>query len=318
VPGVADVATVTLLPLGGGIDKYGIMAQDRPLDHPERAPSATGYRVVGDYLKTMRIRVVAGRDLADADARDTIANPVVISASLAGTLWPGENPLNKRIKIPNARRQWSTVVGVAADVRQRSLDDDNARAFYYPEEHWIFALTSAVLVARVNGNPSATLRAVRAAVASVDPSQPIVNARTMDDVVSRSTAQRQLALLLFVAFAGLAVLLSAAGVYGVLAGSVSERTKEIGLRTALGATTRDTYALILRRGLAVAGFGLTLGVAGAVATTRYLQALLFGVTPTDPLVLFGSVGVLLGVSLLACLIPARRAVRIDPMVALRE
>ncbi|HEV8217112.1 MAG TPA: ABC transporter permease [Gemmatimonadaceae bacterium] len=318
VPGVVDVAAVTLLPLGGGLDKYGIMAQDRPLDHPERAPSATGYRVVGDYLKTMRIRVVAGRDLTDADARDTMGSPVVISASLAGTLWPGESPLNKRIKIPNARRQWSTVVGVAADVRQRSLDDDNARAFYYPEEHWIFALTSAVLVARVNGNPSAALRAVRAAVASVDPSQPIVNVRTMDDVVSRSTAQRQLALLLFVAFAGLAVLLSAAGVYGVLAGSVSERTKEIGVRTALGATTRDTYALVLRRGLGMAGVGLLLGLAGAVATTRYLQAMLFGVTPTDPLVLFGSAGVLLAVSLLACLVPARRAVRIDPMVALRE
>jgi ABC-type antimicrobial peptide transport system permease subunit len=104
----------------------------------------------------------------------------------------------------------------------------------------------------------------------------------------------------------------------VLAGSVSERTKEIGVRTALGATTRDTYALVLRRGLGMAGVGLLLGLAGAVATTRYLHAMLFGVTPTDPLVLFGSAGVLLAVSLLACLVPARRAVRIDPMVALRE
>jgi putative ABC transport system permease protein len=140
----------------------------------------------------------------------------------------------------------------------------------------------------------------------------------MDDVVSRSTAQRQLALLLFVAFAALAVLLAAAGVYGVLAGSVSERTKEIGVRTALGATARDTYALVLRRGLGMAAVGLLLGLAGAVATTRYLQSLLFGVAPTDPIVLSVSTGVLLGVSLLACLIPARRAVRIDPMVALRE
>ena len=318
VPGVVDVASVTLLPLGGGLDRYGVMAQDKPLDHPERAPAATGYRVVGDYLKTMRIRLLAGRDLTESDARDTIANPVVISASLARLLWPGENPLGKRMQIPNSRRPWSTVVGVAADVRQRSLNDDEARAFYYNEEHWIFALTSAVLVARVNGNPSAALRSVRAAVAAVDPSQPIVNIRTMDDVVSRSTAQRQLALLLFAAFAGLAVLLSAAGVYGVLAGNVSERTKEIGVRTALGATTRDTYALVLRRGLAMAVVGLLFGLAGAVATTRYLQSLLFGVAPTDPVVLLGSAGLLLGVSLLACLIPARRAVRIDPMIALRE
>ena len=318
VPGVVDVAAVTLLPLGGGLDRYGVMALDRPLDHPERAPAATGYRVVGDFLKTMRIPVLAGRDLTEADSRDTVANPVVISASLAQRLWPGENPLNKRMRIPNSRRAASTVVGVAADIRQRSLNDDDARAFYYPEEHWIFPLNSAVLVARVNGNPAAALRAVRAAVASVDPSQPIIGVRTMDDVVSRSTAQRQLALLLFVAFAGLAVLLSAAGVYGVLAGSVSERTKEIGVRTALGATTRDTYALVLRRGLAMAGVGLLLGLAGAVATTRYLQSLLFGVAPTDPVVLFGAAAVLLGVSLLACLVPARRAARIDPMVALRE
>jgi len=318
VPGVQNAAAVTLIPLGGTLDRYGIMAQDKPLDHPERAPAATGYRVVGDYLKTMRIHILAGRDLTDADARDTSTSAVVVSASLAQTLWPGENAINKRIHIPNSRSQWSTVVGVANDVRHRSLNDDDARAFYYPEDNWLFTLSEAVLVARINGNPAAASRAVRAAVASVDPSQPIVDVRTMDDIVSRSTAQRQLALLLFAAFAGLAVLLAAAGVYGVLAGSVSERTKEIGVRTALGATARDTYALILRRGLNLAGIGLVLGMAGALATTRYLQSLLFGVTPTDPIVLFGSAGLLLVVSILACAIPARRAVRIEPMVALRE
>ena len=318
VPGVVDVATVTLLPLGGGLDRYGIQAQDKPLDHPERAPAATGYRVVGDYLKTMRIHILSGRDLTETDARDTTTSPVVVSASLAKTLWPGENPINKRIKIPNSQTPWSTVVGVAADVRQRSLNDDDARAFYFPEDQWIFALNDVILVARVNGNPAAALRAVRAAVASIDPTQPIINIRTMDDVVSRSTAQRQLALLLFVAFAGLAVLLAGAGVYGVLTGSVSERTKEIGVRTALGATARDTYALVLRRGLAMAVLGLGLGLAGAFATTRYLQSLLFGVAPTDPTVLLASAGLLLVVSFVACFIPARRAVRIEPMIALRQ
>ena len=318
VPGVVDVATVTLLPLGGGLDRYGIQAQDKPLDHPERAPVATGYRVVGDYLKTMRIRILSGRGLTEADAPDTTTSPVVVSASLARTLWPGEDPLNKRIKIPNSRTPWSTVVGVAADVRQRSLNDDDARAFYFPEDQWLFALSDAILVARVSGSPATALRSVRAAVASVDPSQPIIGIRTMDDVVSRSTAQRQLALLLFVAFAMLAVLLAAAGVYGVLAGNVSERTKEIGVRTALGATARDTYVLVLRRGLAMAVVGLGLGLTGAVATTRYLQSLLFGVAPTDPEVLVVSTLLLLIVAFLACLIPARRAVRIEPMIALRE
>jgi len=318
VPGVVDVAAVTLLPLGGGLDRYGIQAQDKPLDHPERAPAATGYRVVGDYLKTMRIRILSGRNLTEADGPDTTTSPVVVSASLARTLWPGENPLNKRIKIPNSRTPWSTVVGVAADVRQLSLNDDDARAFYFPEDQWLFALSDAVLVARVSGSPAAALRSVRAAVASVDPSQPIIGIRTMDDVVSRSTAQRQLALLLFIAFAVLAVLLAAAGVYGVLAGNVSERTKEIGVRTALGATARDTYVLVLRRGLAMAVTGLGLGLAGALVTTRYLQSLLFGVAPTDPTVLFASAALLLLVAFVACLVPARRAVRIEPMIALRE
>jgi putative ABC transport system permease protein len=318
VPGVVDAATATLIPLGGTLDRYGIMAQDKPLDHPERAPAATGYRVVGDYLKTMRIRILDGRDLTEADGRNTSTSPVVVSASLARTLWPGENPINKRVHIPNSRTQWSTVVGVANDVRHRSLNDDDARAFYYPEDNWIFTLGEAVLVARVNGNPSAMLRSVAAAVTSVDPTQPLVNVRTMDDVVSRSTAQRQLALLLFAAFAGLALLLAAAGVYGVLAGSVSERTKEIGLRSALGATTRDTYFLVLRRGLRLAGVGLVLGLVGAVGTTRFLQSQLFGVAPRDPEVLLVSAAILLAVSLLACVIPARRAVRIDPMIALRE
>ena len=318
VPGIVDVAAATLIPLGGDLDRYGITAQDKPLDNPELAPAATGYRVVGDYLKTMRIRILTGRDLTDADARDTSTSPVVVSASLARTLWPGESAIDKRIHIPNSRAQWSTVVGVANDVRHRSLTDDDARAFYYPEDNWIFTLSEAVLVARVNGNPSAMLRAVGAAVASVDPTQPIADVRTMDDVISRSTAQRQLALILFTAFAGLALLLAAAGVYGVLAGSVSERTKEIGLRSALGATTRDTYLLVLRRGLSLAGIGLVLGLAGAIATTRFLQSQLFGVAPRDPEVLLASAAVLLAVSLLACLIPARRAVRIDPMIALRE
>ena len=319
VPGVLSVATSTSIPLSGAIDRYGITAEDRPLANPELAPYATGYRVDGDFIKTMGIRLVRGRVFDAADMRDSAAGVAIVSASLAKRIWgSGEDPVGKRIHIPNARMQWSTVVGVAGDVRHAALDAEDTRAIYVPEEDWGWASSDAVLVARVRGDLGATLEHIRAAVASLDPTQPITNIRSMDAVVSSSTTQRQLALTLFAAFAILAVLLSAAGIYGVLAGSVAERTREIGVRSALGATPRDLLRMVLRRGLRLAGMGVVLGLAGAFAVTRYLHALLFGIAPTDAAVFASAAALLLGVALVACLVPARRAVRVDPMVALRE
>jgi predicted permease len=267
----------------------------------------------------MGIRLLRGRVFDAADMRASAAGVAIVSASLAKRLWgDGENPVGKRIHVPNARMQWSTVVGVAGDVRHAALDEEDTRAIYVPEEDWSWASTDAVLVARVRGDLGATLKNIRAAVAALDPTQPITNIRSMDAVVSSSTTQRQLALTLFAAFAILAVLLSAAGIYGVLAGSVAERTREIGVRSALGATPRDLLRMVLRRGLWLAGMGVVLGLAGAFAVTRYLHALLFGIAPTDAAVFASAAALLLGVALVACLVPARRAVRVDPMVALRE
>jgi ABC-type antimicrobial peptide transport system permease subunit len=162
------------------------------------------------------------------------------------------------------------------------------------------------------------MRNIRAAVAAIDPTQPITDLRSMDAVVAASTRQRQLALTLFAAFAVLSVLLSAAGIYGVLSGSVAERTREIGLRSALGASSADLLRMILSRGLRLAGAGIVLGLVGAYAVTRYLRTLLFDIAPTDAPVLIGASVLLLLVAVVACLVPARRAVRVDPMVALRE
>ena len=181
--------------------------------------------------------------------------------------------LGKRIHIPNARQQWSTVVGVAADVHHESLDADDRRSFYVPESAWGWANGSGMLVVRARSTSPALMRQVRAAVAAVDPSQPVTDMRTMDAVVASSAAQRSLALTLFAAFATLALLLSAAGIYGVLAGSVAERTREIGLRSALGATPGDLLRMVLARGLGLAAVGVVLGLIGAFATTRYLRRL---------------------------------------------
>ena len=318
VPGVIDAAYTTSIPLGGAVDQYGIGAEDKPLANPELAPYATGYRIVGDYLRVMRIHLVAGRDFTEEDARDTSSPVAIVSATLAKVIWGGTSVVGKRIHVPNARHQWSTVVGVANDIRHHSLDADDRRAVYVPESSWGWANGEAMLVVRARATNSTLVKQVRDAVAAIDPTQPVVDVRTMDAVVASSASQRTLALTLFAAFAVLAVLLSAAGIYGVLAGSVAERTREIGVRSALGATPGDLLRMVLGRGIGLATLGIAIGLVGAFATTRYLRTLLFGVGAMDPLMLSGAAATLLIVAALACLIPGRRAIRIDPMQALRE
>jgi putative ABC transport system permease protein len=318
LPGVIDAATVTTLPLSGDIDSYGIMAQDRPLANPELAPYATGYRLVGNLIGTMRIGLLAGRDLDRRDQGDTVASPVIVSAGLARTLWGTTHAVGKRIRIPNARAEWSTVVGVARDVHHRSLDARDELAVYVPESNWIFANSGTVLVVRGRTTSAALIGMIRDAVHAIDPSQPIVGVRTMASVVNASAAQRRLALVLFGAFAGLALLLAGAGVYGVLAGSVAERTREIGLRSALGATRLDVMRLVVGRGVTLAAAGIAAGVVGAAGLTRLLKSLLFGIAPTDPATFAAAGAVLSVVAVIACVVPARRAVAIDPAEALRE
>jgi len=317
LPGVVDAAATSTLPLSGDVDSYGITAQDRPLANPELAPYATGFRVVGDLIAVMRIPLLEGRDFNTQDQRDTIASPTIVSASLARTLWGTVHVVGKRIHIPNARAQWSTVVGVAGDVHYQSLDAEREPAVYVPESNWSFANSGAVLVVRTRTTTGPLIGAIRDAAHAVDPSQPIVGVRTMDSVVRASAAQRRLALLLFGVFAGLALVLSGAGIYGVLAGSVAERTREIGLRSALGATPANVTRMVLIHGLAVACAGIVAGLGGAVALTRFLRSLLFEIAPTDPLTLTAAAAALVLVAVLACLIPVRRALRIDPVEALR-
>ncbi|HXE61107.1 MAG TPA: ABC transporter permease [Gemmatimonadaceae bacterium] len=319
VPGVVDAGFGTSIPLGGAIERYTLVPKDRPLTNPALAPLGDGYRVIGDFRQTLRVPLVAGRDFDEADARDSAASVVIVSQGLAAKLWPGENALGKRVFVPNARARFSTVVGIVGNVRHTSLDDPGAGSqFYIPESAWLWMGRQTQLVARVRGDAGPVLRQVRDAVAAVDPSQPITEARSMSDVIVSSTAQRNLALLLFAAFAALALLLAAAGIYGVLSGSVAERTREIGLRSALGATPSDLLRLVLGRGLALTAAGLVLGTIGGLMLTRYLHSLLFGIAATDPTTFAAAALLLSTVAGAACLVPARRAIRIDPMMALRE
>jgi putative ABC transport system permease protein len=318
LPGVVSVGVVNQLPLGGNLDMYGIVAQDKPEADPAKVPSGDRYVVSADYLGTMKIRVLAGRAFNSDDERDTTNLVALVSQALATRYWPGENPIGKRIQMGGPDRPFRTIIGVTANVRHTGLDATQLMQFYVPERQWFGSDNQEALVVRTKGDPGAMVNAVRQAVREIDPAQPIVKVAAMDDVVAASTAQRRLALTLFTCFALAALMLSVAGIYGVLAGNVAERTREIGLRAALGATPSRILRLVVGQGARLAIVGLALGVLGALALTKSLQAMLFGIGPRDPTTIALAAGVLLATTLVACLVPAVRAVRVDPSQAFRS
>jgi putative ABC transport system permease protein len=318
VPGVVDVALTNQLPLGGNFDRNGIAAMDKPLANPSLAPDGDRYTVTPDFVRTMRIPVLRGRTFTDAETRDTLVRVTLISDALAKRIWGSEDPIGKYIKVGGPQRPWWRVIGVTGNVRHTGLDADVTHQFYTTERQWWWEENAMTLVARVRGEPSAVAPAIREAVRSVDPLQPMAAVATMDQVIARSTAQRRLGLLLFVAFGAIALLLATAGIYGVLSGSVNERSREFGVRTALGATSGAIARLVLREGAVLAAAGLTIGLGASLVLSRYLRTLLFGVEPTDPIAMLVGAAVIAAVALAACLIPARRATRVDPMAAFRE
>jgi putative ABC transport system permease protein len=317
VPGVVAVGTASQLPLAGSIDRYGVRAQDRPLPNPELAPSADRYVVSPDFMSATGIRIRRGRGIDAADARDSARAVVVVSRALAAKLWSGDDPLGKRVQLGGLDAPWREVVGVADDVRHDGLDAVVTHQVYVPERQWEWANSQLALVVRTQGDPGAVADGVRRAVRGVDAGMPVTRVATMEQLVARSTAQRRLALTLFAAFAGVAILLAAAGIYGVLAGSVAERTREIGVRTALGATPGRIARLVVGQGVRLAAVGLAIGAAGTLALGRFLSSLLYGVGPGDPWTLAAVVAGLAAVAVVACLVPARRAAAVDPAVALR-
>jgi putative ABC transport system permease protein len=317
LPGVVGAAVANQLPLGGNVDMYGVVDPDNPPANPELAPSGDRYAVSTEYLATMRIPILSGRGFSAADAADGDDKVALVSEALAKRLWPNESALGKRMRIGGPKGPSRTIIGVTGNIRHSGLDAKTTMQWYIPERQMFFSDNQEALVVRTAGDPAALAPAVRRAIAAIDPTQPIVKIATMDDVVAASTSQRRLALVLFGAFATAAMLLAVAGIYGVLAGTVSERTREIGVRSALGATPGRLVGLIVGQGGRLAALGIVLGVAGSFALTRYLQSLLFGVAPNDLATLVGVCVLLAGVTLAACFVPAARAARVDPSAALR-
>jgi putative ABC transport system permease protein len=318
LPGVTSVAVANQLPLGGNIDMYGVIDVANVPSNPELVPSGDRYAVSNDYLRTMRIPILSGRGFSASDVVDGATKVALVSDALARRLWPNASPIGQRIRVGGVDAPMRTIIGVTGNVRHAGLDAKTTMQWYIPERQMFFADNQEVLVVRTAGDPSALAGAVRRTIAAIDPTQPIVKIVTMDEVVAASTSQRRLALVLFGAFATAALLLAIAGIYGVLAGSVSERTREIGVRSALGATPGRLIASIVGQGGRLAALGILLGLGGSLALTRYLQSLLFGVAPNDPATLVGVCVLLVGVTLAACLVPAARAARVDPSAALRS
>jgi predicted permease len=318
LPGVEHVGTVSQLPLGGNVDMYGVNAQDKPLANPELAPYADRYAVSPDYMPAMGIAIRHGRAFTDADNSDAAPRVVIVSEGLASRIWPAENPIGKMVRMGDPNGPWRTVVGVAANVRHRALDATEASQIYIPERQWQFADNVVDVVVRTRSDPSGLARAVRSAVQNVDTTQPITGLSTMEQVITVSTAERRLALLLFVSFASLSLVLAVAGIYGVLAGAVTERTREIGVRIALGAARARVLALIIGDGMTVVAAGALAGVALAAAGSRLVAHLLYGSASADWLFyVAGAVSVLV-VGFAASVMPARRAAAVQPLVALRH
>ncbi len=316
VPGVRSVAAVSRLPLMGSSLGSWMFVEGR-----SRAGQPLGdveYRVATpDYFSTMGIPLRRGRFFDDHD-RANAASVLLVNEAAARRFWQGEDPVGKRVKLgPNPERQpWITVIGVVGDVRHVALDLEPRPEVYRP--YAVNPLGAPILVIRTETDSRPLLGALSAAVRSVNAEVPAYNIYEMRDLVERSTAERRFVMWLLTGFSGAALLLAAVGIYGMISQSVVQRTQEIGLRMALGASPRAALALVFRQGVRLMLAGMGAGVVASFGITRVMRKLLFEVRPLDPLVFAAAAAVLAVFAMLACYLPARRATRVDPMTALRS
>ncbi|HEX7315086.1 MAG TPA: ABC transporter permease [Pyrinomonadaceae bacterium] len=317
VAGVKSAATITSLPMSGWNQSGSFRIEGRQVAPGESAPHGDRWMASDDYFQTMSIPLVKGRYF---DARDTAEAPgvAIISEKLAQKYWPGEDPVGKRITFEGGQQQprFREIIGVVGHVRNEGLEGESRGQYYVPYAQRPNG-GDLFLVVRTDGDPASLAPMVRGRIASVDKDLPVYKVTTMEKLVSDSLAQRRFSMFLFGVFAVLALVLAVVGLYGVMSYGVAQRTHEIGLRMALGAQARDVLRMVVGQGMALVGIGLGLGLFGAFLLTRLMASLLYGVSAADPLT-YGGIALLLAlVALVASYLPARRATKVDPMVALR-
>jgi putative ABC transport system permease protein len=312
--GVQSAAVVTDIPLSGDIDAEGFSIEGRQDPAPDRKLSWNVNIVGPGYLRTLGIPLLKGRDFTE---RDSASTPLValINQSLARKYWPSQDPIGARIS--SDKKTWATIRGVVGDVRQGGLGAEPVPEVYLSYLQDPFAWPYLTMLVHTSVDPMKLVASIQSAIWSVEKDLPITSIKTMEQIRSHSIAQPRLTALLLSVFAALALILAAVGIYGVMAYSVTQRTHEMGLRMALGARASDVLALVVGQGMLLAGAGIVLGLAGAFAMTRVLEKFLWGVRPTDTFTFIVVSLLLVAVALLASYLPARRATRVDPMVALR-
>jgi putative ABC transport system permease protein len=317
LPGV-QAAMVSEIPLGGDSLNHDFLIENRPPIAVGDEPSLETRSVEGNYFHAMQIPLKSGRVFEPQDFLDQALLVGVANEAMVREYFPNEDPIGQRVRwARNPEVQWITIVGVVGDVKHYGLDVPDLPALYSPYtqappwKRWMS------LVARTQSDPAAMATAVKQQIWKVDSQLPITKVETMTNVAAESVAARSFNMVLVGLFAVLALVLAAVGIYGVMSYAVTQRTQEIGIRMALGASATDVLKLIIKNGLTLTLIGVLIGVAGAIALTRLLATMLFGVTPTDSLTFVAVSLVLIVVALLACYLPARRATKVDPLVALR-
>ena len=316
LPGVVSAGFTSVLPFSGNFDGRGLAVEDHPRPVGEEF-NVDLYRVTPGYARAMSIETVRGRTLTEQDT-ETAQMVALINETMARELWPGQDPLGKRIKFPGSERNpqpWRTIVGVVRDVKQYSLDRKDPMQIYLPDAQ--IPTPFMTLVVHTSSDPQALISAVRNSISEMDKDLAAFNIATMEQLLADSISLRRFSTLLLIIFAGVALILAAVGIYGVISYSVTQRTHEIGVRLALGANRRDIIRLVVRQGMAITLAGVGIGLTATFALTRIIESLLFNVSATDPATFIIIPVALTLVALGACFVPARRAAKVDPMVALR-
>jgi putative ABC transport system permease protein len=311
VPGVRAASMVSLIPFGGTNTGMNLLIDGQPPPRPDETPIFWRRIIDRNYFRVMRIPLIRGREFSEQDGGSP--RTAVINETMARRYWPGTDPIGKRFGSPN---RWYTIVGVVGDVKFMSLTKDPDPEFYEP--YLQAPIADMVLTVRAASAPQRLSPALREVVRETDPHQAVSRVTSMEEYLSDAMGTPRLSALLLAGFGTTALLLAAIGIYGVISFSVMRRTREIGLRIALGAAGRDVMFMVVRQAVMLGAIGVAIGIGGALALTRLMQGMLFGVDARDPLTYFGVSGLLIGIAALAAYLPARRASRISPSVALRS